>query len=61
METKKTYTVVVKTTTSNTEVHLQVFYCEMMAINYIEHEYHDDAIHGEAGDYQYYINNERYI
>lgn len=61
MEARKTYTVVVKTSSTHEEIHLQVFYCEMMAISYIEQEFKDDVIHGEDGDYQYFINSERYI
>ena len=61
METRKTYTVVVKTSSTHEDIHLQVFYCEMMAINYIEQEFKEDVIHGEDGQYQYFINSERYI
>lgn len=61
MKDKKTYTVVVTTGVDNHECHLEMFYCEMMAINYIEREYYEDVMHGEDGQYKYLINGERYI
>lgn len=61
MNETKTYVVVVTTGSDNHECHTQTFYCEMMAINYIEHERYDDVIHGDDGDYHYYLNNQLYI
>lgn len=60
MEETKTYVVVITTGDDNHECHMQTFYCEMMAINYIEHELLDDVNHGEGGEYHYYLNNQLY-
>lgn len=61
METKKTYIVTVKTSDTHELCGMETFYCEMMAIDYIENELDGDYSYGECGCYEYYINNERYV